>query len=201
MHITTKEHVSAVILAGGRATRMGGVDKGLVDFAGRPMVEWVLQRLQDQVAEVVVNANRSKQSYQALGVRVVADSFENFQGPLAGMASAMNVVSTPWILTVPCDSPFVPEELCARFCAALTSDAPAVLTAHDGQRLQPVFNMMHVSYRESIESFLASGERKIDRWFEDVNHASVDLSDLPDAFVNVNTVADRDDLEARLHRN
>lgn len=198
MHISATDDVTAVILAGGRATRMGGVDKGLVEFAGRSMVEWVQQGLQGQVAEVVVNANRSTERYQALGMRVVADEFEDFQGPLAGMASAMTVVSTAWIVTVPCDSPFVPKDLVARFCGAMTSVEPAVLTAHDGQRLQPVFNLMHVSLRASIEAFLSSGERKIDRWFAEVNHARVDLSDLPDTFVNINTVEDRDQLEARL---
>jgi len=198
MKIAATNDVTAVILAGGRARRMGGVDKGLAEFSGRPMVEWVMEGLQGQVAEVIVNANRSRREYEALGMRVVADEFENFQGPLAGMASAMNVVTTPWMLTVPCDSPFVPEDLVARFCAAVTGDAPVVLTAHDGKRLQPVFNLMHVSLRTSVEAFLESGERKIDRWFATVNHATVDFSDAPDTFVNINTIQDRDALEAQL---
>jgi len=155
-------------------------------------------RRNDQVAEVIVNANRNRRQYESLGIRVVADEFENFQGPLAGMASAMNAVTTPWMITVPCDSPFVPGDLVARFCSAVTSDAPVVLTAHDGKRLQPVFNLMHISVRPSVEAFLESGERKIDRWFATVSHATVDFSDAPDTFVNINTLQDRDALEERL---
>lgn len=190
--------ISAVILAGGRATRMGGVDKGLVEIAGRPMVEWVVQRLSPQVSEIVVNANRSQQVYQQLGMRVVSDTVPDYQGPLAGMASAMTAVRTPWLLTVPCDSPFLPDVLVERFGRVVGDDDTCVVTAHDGVRLQPVFNLMHVSFESGIHEFLASGERKIDRWFSQIEHRTVDFADLPDTFININTPQERLEAEARL---
>lgn len=200
MTVLNTDAVTAVILAGGRARRMGGVDKGLVELAGRPMVEWVYQRLASQVPQIIINANRSHERYGALGLPVVADELMDYPGPLAGMSSAMGVVTTDWILTVPCDSPFIPETLVERFCAAVSDIRPCVISAHDGERLQPVFNLMHVALKPSILTFLDSGERKIDRWFGDIDHQTVDFSDQPQAFINVNTEEQRREIELQLQR-
>ena len=114
------EAVTGVILAGGQARRMGGRDKGLVSFRGRPLVDWVIVAgLRPQVAALAINANRNEQAYAALGYPVIADRIEGFQGPLAGFASAMAAAGTPWIVTVPCDGPFLAPDLVERLCAAL----------------------------------------------------------------------------------
>ena len=110
---------TGVILAGGRATRMGGRYKGLLQLAGKPMVEWVMAALKPQVADIIINANRNLDAYEAYGYRVVSDKLHGFCGPLAGIASSMESASTPYIVTTPCDSPLVPLDLAHRLYQAL----------------------------------------------------------------------------------
>lgn len=190
--------VSGVILAGGEARRMGGNDKGLVQLAGRPMVEHVLAALRPQVEHVLINANRNHDAYRRFGVPVIADTMSGFQGPLAGMAAALRAVTTPLLVTVPCDSPFVPDCLVARLTRALDDAGADLATAHDGTRMQPVFALLRVELAESLELFLAGGGRKIDRWFADHRVASADFSDQPDTFLNVNTAEEVARIEGRL---
>ncbi len=178
--------VTGVVLAGGKARRMGGTDKGLVPFRGRPMVTWVLDALRPQVHSLVLNANRNAERYASYGAPVLADSREGYLGPLSGMATAMRDAKTVWIVSAPCDSPFVPDDLVARLYAH-HADAD-IVTAHDGQRLQPVFSLIRVELLESLNTFLDAGERKIDRWFEQHRHARADFSDIPNTFANVNTL-------------
>jgi len=180
-----RARVTGVILAGGQARRMGGIDKGLVEFRGRPMIEWVLDALGEQLDTVVINANRSHEAYARLGVPVIADERDGYQGPLSGMATAMANAGTEWILTVPCDSPFVPPDVVARLWSR--ANDVDIVTAHDGDRLQPVFSLIRVQLQPSLLSFLDAGERKIDRWFGTHRHATADFSDIPNTFINVNT--------------
>ncbi len=179
--------VSGVILAGGEARRMGGSDKGLVTVAGRPMVEYVLESLRPQVDFLLINANRNHDAYTRYGLPVLADALTGFQGPLAGMASALRAVRTPLVVTVPCDSPFVPACLVQRLRDALSASGAEIATAHDGRRMQPVFSLLRVELAESVERFLARGERKIDLWFSGHRTAIADFSDRPETFLNVNT--------------
>ena len=196
--------ITAVILAGGRARRMGGEDKGLVAIAGRTMVEHILAALRPQVDAIIINANRNLERYEALAAGpVVADEVGDFAGPLAGMLSAMTAARTPLILTVPCDSPIVCTDLAARLLASLrtalpSGDSAELAVAHDGTRLQPVFALLDRSLEQSLRDYMASGERKIDRWYEQHRMVRADLSDQPDTFLNINTPAERDDLEQRL---
>lgn len=193
-----REAVTGVILAGGRGARMGGVDKGLVEVAGRPMVEHVLAAVERQAGAVAINANRSTERYARYGHPVIADRMDGFQGPLAGMASALATAATEFVLVVPCDSPLVDSSLGPRLHAALAERKAGVAVAHDGERMHPVFVLLRRTVRSGLEDFLARGERKIDRWFAEERTAVVDFSDLPDMFLNVNREEDRSRLEARL---
>ena len=193
-----REEVTGVVLAGGRGARMGGVDKGLVEVAGRPMVEYVLAALGPQAATVAVNANRSTDRYARYGHPVVPDRLDGFQGPLAGIASALESAATEFVLVVPCDSPLVDPSLGPRLHAALAVRGADVAVAHDGERLHPVFVLMRRTVLSGLHDFLARGERRIDRWFAEERTEVVDFSDLPDLFLNVNREEDRIRLEARL---
>lgn len=190
--------ITAIVLAGGRATRMGGQDKGLVEIAGRPMISYVLDALLPQVGRVVINANRNLERYAAFGWPVIPDEETGFLGPLAGLATGMKFSSTPLVLTAPCDSPLLPPDLVARLSAALQQEDADIAVPHDGERLQPVFALVHCSLRESLAAYLAGGDRKIDRWFGQHRLARVDFSDRPETFVNVNDPDERHELEARL---
>jgi molybdenum cofactor guanylyltransferase len=198
MHYPKRE-ITGVVLAGGRARRMGGEDKGLVEVDGAPMVVHALRGLAPQVGAVLINANRNQQRYAELaGCEVVADRDADFAGPLAGMASAMQRAGTRYILTVPCDSPLLADNLGQRLFAALLAENAEISVAHDGTRLQPVFALMACTLQQSIVDYLAGGGRKIDAWYAERRVALGDFSDYPDMFLNINTPHDRDTLEQRM---
>ena len=188
--------VSAVILAGGRATRMGGDDKGWVPLAGQPLVAHVLERLRPQVDEVLINANRSEDRYRQLAP-VIGDTQADFQGPLAGMQAGLAAACHDWVLFVPCDGPALPRDLMARFRAALTPQTELVV-AHDGEHLQPVVALLHRSLLPSLQRALAEGERKTGAWFARHRMTVVPFADAPDAFINLNSPAELAAYEARL---
>ncbi|WP_017409125.1 molybdenum cofactor guanylyltransferase MobA [Aeromonas hydrophila] len=188
--------VSAVVLAGGRATRMGGADKGWVELAGRPLIDHVLDRLSPQVDEILINANRSQARYQALAP-VIGDDNPDYLGPLAGMQAGLAAARHDWVLFVPCDGPALPRDLMTRFRAALTP-ATELVVAHDGDWLQPVVALLHKSLLPSLSAALTEGERKIDIWFARHQMAVVSFADQPDAFINLNSPDELAAYEARL---
>jgi len=192
------ENITAVILAGGRAARMGGQDKGLIRISGRPIVDRVASQLSTQVTTVLINANRNIDQYQQLGHTVVTDRLENFQGPLAGMAAALNIIESDWLLTAPCDGPFLAKDYAhkMRHCAAENNVQLAV--ASDGKRLQPVYALINRRLVKSLEDFLQSGERKIDRWYAQHSYATVSFSDQAHMFTNVNTPEQLDEVELEI---
>lgn len=192
------ERITAGVLAGGRATRMGGQDKGLVELAGRPMIEYVLESLRGQAAQVLINVNRSFDAYARYGVPVVRDRQGGFLGPLAGMAGMMAAARTEWLLTAPCDSPQVPADLGPRLWQAVEREDADLGVADNGERLQPVFALLRCSLLDKLEAYLAAGERKIDRWYQQQHMAKADFSDCPEMFVNVNSPEERDQLAAQL---
>ena len=195
------EDITAVVLAGGRARRMGGEDKGLIEVAGRPMVAHTIDALRPQSAEIIVNANRNADAYRAITrCRVIADTVDGFAGPLAGMASALEASATRLLLTAPCDSPLVAAELGPRLHAAMARDDAEIAVAHDGERMQPVFALLARGLLPDLLAFLAAGERKIDAWYATRHAVTADFSDILDTFLNVNTPQDRDRLERRLAR-
>lgn len=193
-----RREITAVILAGGRARRMGGKDKGLIQLDGRPMVAHVMAALRPQVGELMINANRNLDRYAEFGYRVITDAVGDFSGPLAGVASALQSSRTRYILTVPCDSPLMPDDLVARLYSTLRSRDAEIAVAHDGERMQPVFSLLPRNLADSLLGFLAEGERRIDRWFTYHKTVTADFSDKADTFLNVNTDEERLALEKTL---
>ena len=137
------DKVTGLVLAGGRARRMAGRDKGLIELAGRPMVHWVVQRLVPQTTSVLISANRNVERYADLGFEVIRDADDGFLGPLAGISAGLTQAVTPWLVTVPCDSPLLVANLVARLSAAVPENGSGIAVAHDGNRLQPVFSLIH----------------------------------------------------------
>ena len=181
------ESVTGVILAGGRAIRMGGEDKGLVLLRDRPMIQWGLDRLSPQVSTILISANRNIAQYAVFGHPIVADTAADFRGPLAGISAALAQADTPWLVSVPCDSPLIPLDLVGRLHDQVVRGGARVGAAHDGQRLQPVFTLVHRDLLADLVSYLQGGERKIDRWLERHAFRSVDFSNREEMFLNVNT--------------
>jgi len=188
-------NITAVILAGGRASRMGGEDKGLILFQGKPMIAHVIAVLSARIDDILINANRNLERYQAFGYPVISDANQNYDGPLAGFLAAMRSAKTPEILLLPCDSPLLPIELIDRLVAEKHRHGADIAVAHDGRRLQPVYALLSVSLQDDLAAYLAAGERKIDRWYPRHHMVEVDCSDLVQSFINVNTPAELTALE------
>lgn len=182
--------ISAVILAGGKGRRMGGVDKGLQRFRGRSLIEWVIERLQPQVTEILINANQNQDRYADYGYQVISDLVPDYAGPLAGFHSALSAAANDLVLTVPCDSPFMPEDLADRLERALASASMDIAVARTGEQAHPVFCLLRRSLLPHLSRYLSQGGRKIDAWYADLNVVEVAFDDKPDAFGNFNTLAE-----------
>jgi molybdopterin-guanine dinucleotide biosynthesis protein A len=189
--------VTGLILAGGQGRRMGNVDKGLQPLRGRPMVAWVLERLAPQVTEVIVNANQNQAEYARLGCRVVGDEIGGFAGPLAGLQAGLKANVHPFLVTVPCDSPFLPRDLVARLHAALIANHADLAVARTGDQPHPVFSLVRETLAGHLTKFLEGGGRKIDAWYAALKVVEVAFDDQPDAFSNINTPADLAEHEKR----
>ena len=191
MNSPDQDNITAVILAGGRGRRLGGMDKGLLEYEGRPLIEHILMAIQPQVGAIMINANRNQQRYSQYGHPVISDEMVDYQGPLAGFAAALAACETDYIITLPCDGPFVPADLVARMSKALAEGDAELAVAHDGQRMQPVYALIPRSIRASLDKFLAAGDRKIDLWYARHATALADFSDVRETFFNINTDDDR----------
>jgi molybdenum cofactor guanylyltransferase len=183
----TSPKITALILAGGRGSRMGSVDKGLQLFKGKPMVAHVLERLAPQVDEVIINANRSINEYTAFGHRVVPDAIDGFAGPLAGLHVGMTHATTPLIVTAPCDSPFLPLDLVAHLLAAMEKENADLAVAKTFDQVHPVFCLVKRELEPHLRAFLETGQRKIDKWYATLKIVEVQFDDQEAAFANVNT--------------
>lgn len=194
------EDITGVVLAGGRATRMGGVDKGLQTHRGMPLALYTLLRLQRQVGQAMINANRNLAAYEAMGVPVWPDAMPDYPGPLAGMLTGLERCETPWLLTVPCDTPDFPADLAERLAQAVVAqdaDIALAATREDGElRAQPVFCLVRAMLMEDLMAYLQSGQRKIDRWTARHRCASVEFDDAA-AFFNANTLDELRQLQQR----
>ncbi len=193
---TTVNDITAVILAGGQGRRMGGQDKGLIEFNGTPLVEILIAELERQSLGIVINANRNLDRYRDYGFPVINDQLQDYQGPLAGFASAMDSVDTDFILTLPCDGPQLAADYAARFIASQQQSGASICVAFDGERLQPVHALIKVGLRASLGQFLDSGDRKIDRWYALHDYVQTDFSDCREMFRNINTPSDQQTLQA-----
>ena len=193
---TTVNDITAVILAGGQGRRMGGQDKGLIEFNGKALVEILIAELERQSLGIVINANRNLDRYRDYGFPVINDQLQDYQGPLAGFASAMDSVDTDFILTLPCDGPQLVADYAARFIASQQQSGASICVAFDGERLQPVHALIKVNLRASLGQFLDSGDRKIDRWYALHDYVRTDFSDCSEMFRNINTPSDQQTLQA-----
>jgi molybdenum cofactor guanylyltransferase len=189
--------ITGVVLAGGQGSRMGGVDKGLQPFRGRPMVAHAIERLRPQVDELLVNANRNPEAYAGFGHPVISDEIEGFAGPLAGFERGLAHAGGRLVVTVPCDSPFLPADLVQRLRAGLEANEADIAVARTGDQAHPVFCLMRREVLASLQGFLASGQRKIDRWYAELRVAEVAFDDEADAFLNINTREELASLEPR----
>ena len=183
----TSRDITGVILAGGRGSRLGGVDKGLVPLRGRPLIEHVISILRPQVGRLVISANRNRETYAAYGVPIIADSIGDHHGPLAGIQSALRAADTPFVLSAPCDTPAPPSDLAERLIAALVREQAQLAVATCGARIQPVFALVHRALTRPLQEYLAGGRREAGGWMRRQNAALADFSDVADAFVNINT--------------
>lgn len=189
MAIPARAEITGLVLAGGRGTRMGGLDKGLVELEGKPLAAHVLARLAPQVGALLISANRNLDRYAALGEPVVTDPPEHgsFAGPLAGIRAALAATRTPWLAVVPCDTPNVPLDLVERLAAGLDGARASVAAA--GGRTHGLCCLLHSTLRVSLDEALARGERRVAAWLASVGARTVEFADA-DAFVNFNASAD-----------
>lgn len=190
----TRQEMTGLVLAGGEGRRMGGRDKGLEPFAGLPLFAHAAKRLDGQVAELLINANRNMDAYRLFAARVIEDIQGGFQGPLMGIYSGLRAAKTPWLIVTPCDSPLLPNDLVARMINGIGQHDIGV--AFDGERLHPVVALLRTSLADDLATSLAQGERKVDRWYARHAWCKVDMSDCPEAFANLNSDADKQRLEA-----
>ncbi|ASE82397.1 TPA: molybdenum cofactor guanylyltransferase MobA [Citrobacter koseri] len=177
--------ITGVVLAGGKARRMGGADKGLLELDGKPLWKHVADTLASQLETVVINANRHQDIYQQSGLKVIPDSLADFPGPLAGMLSVLQQEKGDWFLFCPCDTPYIPRNLVARL-KAQRNNAP-VVWVHDGERDHPTIALVNRSVAPFLQEYLRSGERRVMVFMRQAGGHAVDFSDFKQAFVNVNT--------------
>ena len=188
--ISSKD-ITGLILAGGRAQRMGGIDKGLILFHQKPLIESAIHRLSNQVGPIIINANRNITRYAGYGYPVCMDETPDFSGPLAGFLMGLKNCHTPYLLTAPCDSPLLPIDLASRLAEELEQKQLGLVYASckeaDGKVwAQPVFCLMRANLQESLAAFLKKGDLKIDRWFKELKSGTVIFDDAK-AFANINT--------------
>ena len=194
-----KQDITGLVLAGGRGSRMGGVDKGLQPHRGMPLAQHALLRLGPQVGQLMINANRNLGAYEAMGVPVWPDASADYPGPLAGLLAGLERCETPYLVSVPCDTPDFPADLVAKLAQALVAQHADIAMAaiiEDGQlRTQPVFCLLKSGLMESLAAYLHSGERKVDRWTA-LHRCVPVLFDHAAAFFNANTLAELQQLQA-----
>ncbi len=191
-------NVSAIILAGGQANRMGGAGKGLVPLQNKPLVQHVIERLTPQVDEVLVNANRELERYQAFELPILKDEHADFIGPLAGFLLGLKHSQHDYLLTVPCDSPLLPEDLVKRLMKGLSDKGADIAVAKSAGHTHPVFCLMKKTVLPSLLAYLDQGERKVSTWQKSLSYTEVEFNDCSEAFVNLNTFEDLEALALQL---
>jgi molybdenum cofactor guanylyltransferase len=191
-HEYPRENISAVILAGGQGSRMGGQDKGLLAYRGRPLIEHVIDVIAPQVGAMVISANRHPEQYARYGYPVVADCAGQgeYWGPLAGILSALRQVRTEYLLTVPCDTPALPADLVSRLWRAMQQHNAEISVVHDGEFMQPVIALWRCTLSPALQAALEQGMRKTRDWISSRQLVEVDFSSQASTFLNVNTPDD-----------
>jgi molybdenum cofactor guanylyltransferase len=192
--------ISSIILSGGRAKRMNGVDKGLVQLQQKPLISHVIARLKPQVDEIFINANRGIAIYEAFGLPVLQDENADFIGPLAGFSLGLQHAKYDYVLTVPCDSPLLPLDLAERLYNSMAASRMDIACASSDGNTHPVFCLMKKSVLPSLLAYIESGERKVSTWQKSLKYIEVDFSDCSEAFTNLNTFEDLAALELKLNQ-
>ncbi|WP_443090162.1 molybdenum cofactor guanylyltransferase MobA [Basfia succiniciproducens] len=182
--------ISAVILAGGLGRRMGGVDKGLQFWRGKPLIETVYQRLHRQIERISINANRNQEIYARLGVPVFGDRLAGFQGPLSGILTALERATSDYVLFVPCDCPNFPLNLLEKLKSAVEFSQISLAYAHDGERDHPTFCLVSTQLKNALADYLAGGERRMLQFMQMHGAVAVDFSTEKQGFININNLAD-----------
>lgn len=186
-----KNNITAVILSGGRSSRMQGEDKGLILLNNKPLINYVVDVVNSKVDRLLISANRNIEAYQQYG-EVITDELTDFQGPLAGISSALSRATTTYLLTLPCDSPMINKTVIDRLVDTMDRANVDICVADDGLRIHPTIALIKTSLKDNLLAFLDSGERKLGLWIERNNFQKVDFSDQPKVFVNLNNPQDFD---------
>ncbi len=182
--------ITAIIISGGRASRMGGIDKGLISLNGKPLVKHVIERISPQVDEVLINANRELTQYKAFGLPVLKDENADFIGPLAGFSLGLHHAKHDLVLTVPCDVPLLPEDLVARLSIELTKHDADIVVANSEENAHPIISLCKKNILPSLIQYIDDGERKISTWQKNQHYREVEFNAFGHAFYNVNTQSD-----------
>lgn len=203
MTTTPLPNISAIILSGGKATRMGGSDKGLMPLAGRPMISYVIDRIKPQVNELLINANREQEKYTQFSLPILSDQHAGFIGPLAGFQLGLKHAQYDYVLTVPCDAPLVDTQLVPTLYQALIANKADIAVAKSDGNTHPVFCLCKKSALTSLEAFIELGKRKVSLWQKSLNYIEVDMSapnaeGFTESFVNVNTTEELAFVESQL---
>ncbi len=191
MNPPEKNNITAVVLAGGRGRRLGGLDKGLLSLDGKPLIKHIIDAIKPQADTIIINANRNQHEYANYGYPVISDDMTGYQGPLAGFAAALSACETDYIITLPCDGPTVPADLVSRLAKSLINQNAELAFAHDGQHMQRVYALIPRTLLGNLRAFLEAGDRKVGLWYEQHNIALADCSDIKETFFNINTEEDR----------
>ena len=179
-----------LILAGGKGRRLGGQDKGLIKINGQPAIEYILDTLDSVSGNIMISANRNLEHYRRYGFPVLTDNIGNYQGPLAGIATALQNITTNTLLTLPCDCPLINRDFLMRMTESLQEANETILVAHDGKRMQQLHALIPVSQAAQLDTYLAAGNRRVDHWFMQQHIQLIDFSDNPAPFYNSNTQED-----------
>jgi molybdopterin-guanine dinucleotide biosynthesis protein A len=193
--MNSQTKVAGVILAGGRARRMNNQDKGLINFKGHPMISYAIAALAPVVDHMFINANRNIDQYRQFGWPVISDQTDSFDGPLAGILTAMVHADADILVVIPCDSPLIKTEHLQKLLLARAENNADVAVAFDGVRLHPVFLAIKTALQASLQDYLADGQRKAAAWLDRQNLVKVDFSNEPEIFCNINTMMDLSALE------
>jgi len=194
----SNEPITAIVLSGGQARRMGGQEKGILPFAGKPMISYVIDTLDglgDKIQTIVINSN-SPSNYEQFKQKIISDNLKDDMGPLAGIEAGLVNINSGYLLVVPCDVPLVTVEPIIRLINAVSNSEANCAVVHDGERMQATFAIFHVSQLEALQSYLKRGGRRLITWYQEQQAVEVDCSDLKDIFVNINTRMDLANAEA-----
>jgi molybdenum cofactor guanylyltransferase len=191
-------YVSGLILSGGRSSRMGHHDKGLVMLNGKAMIETVKNILIPQVDNLIISANQHMEQYKQFHDIVLADEYDDYRGPLAGIYEGLKYIKKEsFLLVVPCDGPLLPSNLCQKMLTAIAATDAKLATVFDGTYRQPAYSLIHQSLTDNLQLFLAQGGRKMGQWLSENQTQLVDFSDQAEAFININTEADLAQLQIK----